>query len=384
MQKSRSLWSLKTTLLMTVVSISVTFMIFTINVHAAGNPQKPVENAEEISEDDPEQEGSEDPELLPSEEHEPADRSRPTLNASVSEGILRIRAYDKESAIKVIYVNGYEYMDPIEGKVAIRLTQFDAGYEYFEITAMDEAGNMSAVYRTRNPYYRDPESDDDEDPAAELPESAEPTDPSDAQAIVIDHYNSDPDAVYGGREFYTIAAESGKAFYLIIDRTGDEEVVYFLTEITENDLLNVTSDNSQTLPRNSAVADSQIPVTDVGIPAGSSNDKNDRFETEEGTEDRESSGAAEKISEAVENDKSNPMMLYIIMAVVGGAAIGAGYYFKVVKPKKDGNFVEDEDDEDEEDYDDEKPVSEEDDYMPPIEDAADTIGDDTDSDPDKG
>lgn len=29
-------------------------------------------------------------------------------------------------------------------------------------------------------------------------------------------------------------------------------MVYFLTEITENDLLNTTSDNSETLPKNSA------------------------------------------------------------------------------------------------------------------------------------
>ena len=369
MQKNKNLWSVRITLFMTVISIFMAFMTFTINVHAAGTPdEKPEETAEE----------NEGPEILPSEELGPMDRTRPTLNASVSEGILRIRAYDKESAIKVIYVNGYEYMDPVEGKLAIRLTQFDAGYEYFEITAMDEAGNMSAVYKTRNPYYRDPETDDDEDPAADLPESAEPTDPADAEAVVIDHYNDNPDAIYLGREFYTIESESGKQFYLIIDRTGDEEIVYFLTEITENDLLNVTSDNSQTLPRNSAVADSQIPVTDVAIPNSGSHDRNDHPETDNESED-EASGTGDVISGAVDKAKENPMTLYIIMGVAGAAAIGAGYYFKVVKPKKDGNFVEDEDDEDEE-YDDSPTVSEDDDYTPPIEDAADTIGDEQKSD----
>ena len=47
-----------------------------------------------------------------------------------------------------------------------------------------------------------------------------------------------------GKEFYTIQTASDKVFYLIIDRDGEEEMVYFLTEITENDLLNTTSDNS--------------------------------------------------------------------------------------------------------------------------------------------
>ena len=372
MRKNKIRWSVKITLIMAVISVFVTVMGSAIYVHAAVAQEEKHEETGEGAGDD-----NESPDLLLTGDTEPVDKTRPTLNASVSDGILSIRAYDKDSGIKVIYVNGYEYMDPEDGKVVIRLTQFDAGYEYFEISAMDGAGNMSAVYRTRNPYYRDPESDDEEDPAADLPLSAEPTDPADAEAIVIDHYNDNPDAIYGGREFYTIESESGKQFYLIIDRTGDEEIVYFLTEITENDLLNVTSDNSETLPRNSAAAGSQIPVTEVGIPGSDLRDRDNSNEKEEA--DDEDGGAAEKISEAVENAKKNPMTLYIIMGVFGSAVIGAGYYFKVVKPKKDGNFVEDEDDEDEE-YDD-SPTESEEDYTPPIEDAADTIGDDAGSDP---
>ena len=68
------------------------------------------------------------------------------------------------------------------------------------------------------------------------------------------------------KEFYTIQTENEKVFYLIIDRDGEEEVVYFLTEISENDLLNVTTDNSETLPKNSAALESAIPVTDSSLP----------------------------------------------------------------------------------------------------------------------
>ena len=55
-----------------------------------------------------------------------------------------------------------------------------------------------------------------------------------------------------GKEFYLIEVASGKVFYLIIDRDGEKEMVYLLTEITENDLLNVTTDKSETLPKDSA------------------------------------------------------------------------------------------------------------------------------------
>lgn len=68
-----------------------------------------------------------------------------------------------------------------------------------------------------------------------------------------------------GKEFYTIQTASEKVFYLVIDRDGDEEKVYFLTEVSENDLLNTTSDNSETLPKNSAALESAIPVKDAAL-----------------------------------------------------------------------------------------------------------------------
>ncbi len=43
-------------------------------------------------------------------------------------------------------------------------------------------------------------------------------------------------------------------------------MVYFLTEVTENDLLNVTANNSETLPKNSAALESAIPVTEGALP----------------------------------------------------------------------------------------------------------------------
>ena len=319
------------------------------------------------------------------------DTTKPTLNAAVSDGLLTVQAVDKESGIKVIYVNGYEFTDNItNGTLNIRLSQFDAGYEYFTITAMDNAGNVSEVYKTKNPYYKDPESDDDSNPAEQLPASAEATNPSSATAIVTEHTKTDSDGnttsqtsgnntpeaqkkaefakadaeeaslsegteekedMNLGKEFYTIEAASGKVFYLIIDRDGEEEMVYFLTEITENDLLNVTTDNSETLPKNSAALESQIPVTESALP-NNNTDIDDTHEVETPTETPEEpeEPVTEEPEEPQEPEKSNPLLGYIIIFILGGGVIGAAYYFKVVKKKQDGDFVEDEEEEDEEIY----------------------------------
>ena len=364
------------------------------------------------------------------------DTTKPTLNAAVSDGLLTVQAVDKESGIKVIYVNGYEFTDGItNGTLNIRLSQFDAGYEYFTITAMDQAGNVSEVYKTKNPYYKDPNSDDDSNPAEQLPASAQATNPSSATANVTQHTQTDSNGnttsqtpktpeeqkkeefaradaeeeamkdaesegedMNLGKEFYTIQAASGKVFYLIIDRDGEEEVVYFLTEITENDLLNVTSDNSETLPKNSAALESQIPVTESALPNNNTEiDDTHEVETpvEETTDESVEETEEEPEAETEEPVKSNPLVGYLIMGIFGAAVIGAAYYFKVVKKKQDGDFVEDEDEEDDdEEYESESEESEdngEDDFFndqeteserpaPTAEDVADTI-EDEDGDP---
>ena len=177
------------------------------------------------------------------------DTTKPTLNAAVSDGLLSIQVHDTDSGAKAVYVNGYEFTDLTNGTLNIRLQQFDAGYEYFTISAMDNAGNMSEVYKTKNPYYKDPADESDENPAEQLPVNAEATKPGSATGTVTEHTKTDSDgntisqtpeeqkkqafaeadaaeaAESGdkeqseqGKEFYTIQTASDKVFYLIIDR----------------------------------------------------------------------------------------------------------------------------------------------------------------------
>ena len=326
------------------------------------------------------------------------DFTKPTLNAAVSDGLLSVQAHDTDSGIKAVYVNGYEFKELTNGVLNIRLQQFDAGYQYFTISAMDNAGNMSEVYKTANPYYTDPEKTDgnEKNSAEQLPVSAQATKPSSATAQVTEHTKTDSDGntVFEnslaeqkkqamaeaaasekkeesgekeksetGKEFYTIQTASEKVFYLIIDRDGEEEVVYFLTEVTENDLLNVTADNSDTLPQNSAALESAIPVTEGALPNNNGEQETEEEPAEEAAEDGEEN--TEEPEPEPEKTGENPAATYIILGIVAVAAIGGGYYFKVAKKKKEEFLDEDDDEEDEEEEydDDEENEDSEDDFF---------------------
>ena len=164
-----------------------------------------------------------------------------------------------------------------------------------------------------------------------------------------------------GKEFYTIQTASEKVFYLIIDRDGEEEMVYFLTEVTENDLLNVTADNSETLPKNSAALESAIPVTEGALPNNNGEQETEEEAAEEAAEDGEEN--TEEPEPEPEKTGENPAATYIILGIVAVAAIGGGYYFKVVRKKKE-EFLDEDDDEEEEEYeDDEENEEKEDDFF---------------------
>ena len=360
------------------------------------------------------------------------DKDKPTLNASVSEGILEVVAEDEKSGVKNIIVNGYEYTDLKNGKLTIRLSQFDGGYEKFVIQATDIAGNRSDSYSVKNPYHKNKDSNSDTDPATELPVTTDPTETGDATGEVTGHVKTDKNGntvketsgdssntdgenadgnenndggdgigKYGneidipdnltdmlgneiieaflgsyssgshyaydeslmGREFYTITTESGKVFYLIIDRTSGKEVVRFLTDITENDLLHVVKNSSQSLPRNSAAKDSGIPIQEAAI--SNKNGGNDGYSdtkklTDEEAKDIEKEQQETPASETPEEEsfiKKN--MSYIIMGVAAVIFIIAGYYFKVVKKRREA----DPDDETGESEEDETGKDSEDDYL---------------------
>lgn len=291
------------------------------------------------------------------------DKENPILNASISDGILNVQAMDNDSGIKAVYVNGYEFTTLTDGTLNVRLQQYDTGYEYFTLQALDYAGNMSQVYRMSNPYYTDPKRvDDQENQSTQLPVNAKPTEPTEAKATVVEHttdnvvqesvekkesYDGMDEKGYpetedlaietndSGKEFYTIMTKSDKVFYLIIDKDSSENNVFLLTEVSENDLLNFSDSDAQTLPMGNMIVESALPQEEETATV----------EAEPETETVEEPKTAE------ERDSSNNAAVYVLLAVIGFGTVGSYYFMK--KMRSDDEYEEEEEPEDEEEYEEE-------------------------------
>lgn len=112
------------------------------------------------------------------------------------------------------------------------------------------------------------------------------------------------------RQFITFQTKNGKTFYLIINHDEDSENVMLLTEVSEDDLLNMVE--KKEAPKQEVVKEEPVK---------------------------------EEVKPEKKDEKSN-LGTYIILLLVVGGALGAGYYFKVVKKKEDKELeaLEEEDD----------------------------------------
>jgi hypothetical protein len=119
------------------------------------------------------------------------------------------------------------------------------------------------------------------------------------------------------RQFLTFQTKSGKTMHLIVDHSSNQDNVRLLTEVGEQDLLNMIE----------------------------SEDKN-TIKVEEPK--KEEVKKEEPKTVPLKEEKKSGIGSFLIVALVIGGVIGAGYYFKVVKAKED-RMLEDFE-EDEEDY----------------------------------
>lgn len=115
----------------------------------------------------------------------------------------------------------------------------------------------------------------------------------DGQGTVLDNA-TDQD----GKEFFTITTADGAVFYLVIDRQRNRENVYFLNTVTVADLM--------------ALAEGAAPVTPAPEPEPAPEPV-----TEPEPQPEKKAGAG-------------PILLVLALAAIGG---GAGWYFKIYRPK---------------------------------------------------
>ena len=306
------------------------------------------------------------------------DREAPTVRAGIEGKLLYVEANDDLSGVDKIYVCGNSFSELTNGTLDIRLEDYADNYEKITIQAIDHAGNKSRMTQLSNPYYEEPEKDNDKPsgsgtntPVTQIPptqtnpgtgttqtpagsvstgtsggQTAKPTgngstiskteetekDPSAVKPVEDTEKESNPFTPEGtgtvvdnatgsdDKEFYTISTPDENIFYLVIDKQRDGNNVYFLNAVTESDLAALAQKDAATQPVAPVEPEQTTPQ-----------------EPEESTEPEQPIEEPEQPAK-----KSNSTMLIVL--IVALAAGGIGYYFKVYKPKHELDDAEDIDD----------------------------------------
>ena len=133
------------------------------------------------------------------------------------------------------------------------------------------------------------------EPAEPLPTEPNPFTP-DGTGTVVDNA-TDQD----GKEFFTITTAEEAVFYLVIDRQRETENVYFLNAVTVADLMALAESSGEPAAPEPPLEPEPEPTT-----------------TPEPEPVPEKKGGA------------GPLLLALAVVVIGG---GAGWYFKIYRPK---------------------------------------------------
>lgn len=173
---------------------------------------------------------------------------------------------------------------------------------------------LCCTYFTIPAYAQSREPQAETTPAeTEAPE--EPAEPNpftpDGTGTVVDKA-TDKD----GKEFYTITTPDENIFFLVIDNQKSSENVYFLNAVTEKDLLPLAEKDSNKKAVEPETTPAPKPETPTGEP--------------------------EQPVPAPKADKTdNGLFSLLLVAAVVLAGGGAGYYFKIYKPKHQAPDLED-------------------------------------------
>ena len=112
------------------------------------------------------------------------------------------------------------------------------------------------------------------------------------------------------KQFITVTTKNGNYFYIIIDRAGKQENVYFLNLVDEYDLLQILQGEDAQTPE-------PLPGASTTTP------------TEEQPGQSEPDG--ETPTQPKNTNTTGLLIMLVVIAAVGG---GAFYYFKILKPKQ--------------------------------------------------
>lgn len=310
------------------------------------------------------------------------DRTAPTVRAGMGGKLLRAEAEDDLSGVAAIYVCGNRFTELTNGTIDIRLADYADEYEQITVNAVDEAGNKSKTVSLKNPYYEVPKVDNvdkekptsstpdtsSKPPVSSIPEKPEPTPPpvssnsskpekkptpTDTSSDTKENATQKPFTPNGtgtvidnatdeeGKEFYTITTADENVFYLIIDKQRENDNVYFLNAVTEGDLSSLATqknsgDNGETavpdVPICSCENQCEVSIVDTTCPVCLK-----EMVDCKGTE-KPLPIVAESTPQQSEKGNAGTIFFIALAIILVG---GAGFYFKIYKPRHDVNDAED-------------------------------------------
>ncbi|MCL2499788.1 MAG: DUF4366 domain-containing protein [Defluviitaleaceae bacterium] len=260
--------------------------------------------------------------LFPATVYASQNGNPPTVNAAVEGDIIRIEASGGFLGVEAIFINDQRFNFRVDGVLRVDLIAF-RNSDTLSIHAVDFAGNVSNVVGLINPHYIGLQP-----PPQSIPvTSSNPFTPA-GQASVLDNATDGDD-----KEFFTFTTPAGNVFFLIVDRQRGSDNVYFLNAVTEQDLITLAAQNGTDLNVNNN--------NSGGIPVTTTPQIPNEQQPEITQEEPPAPPPADKSS-------NNGTLIFMLVAIA--VAGGAGYYLKIVRPKKqkcNGDY--DDEDEDEED-----------------------------------
>lgn len=155
------------------------------------------------------------------------------------------------------------------------------------------------------------------------------------------------------KQFITLQSKNGNTFYLVIDRNGKTENVYFMNLVDEADLMALMEDGSGGTSAPTCSCTDKCVVGAINTNCEICGTNMSECTGKEADPEPEPTEPAEEPNE----EKKSANFLPLIILLLAGAAGGAAYWFKFRKPKTktsgdsdldDYDFGEEDDDEDEE------------------------------------
>lgn len=270
------------------------------------------------------------------------DTTPPVISAELSGDTLHIEASDEDSGVDAVYIGTKRINYRVDHAIDVEFEDY-AGTETetVGVYAIDFAGNQSEVVEVKNPHYEgtaDMEAENNAEPNPFTPAG---------QASVLDNA-TDGD----GKEFYTFITPEENVFYLVIDNQRDSENVYFLNAVTEDALAALAEKREKDGTGESAVPEVIVCTCTDKCEAGMVNTSCPVCKNDLSACTGKEQAPPETEEPAKEETKKGSGGAFIFVLLAALAVGGAGYYFKIYKPKHDLDDAEDLDelleDEDEE------------------------------------